>query len=408
MTAVAIERPGEALRAPAPLPLRLLMAAVTQCDRGSIELQSPDGARFLLQGRKPGPSASVSFHDARAARRVLSGGGVGWAEAYMDGDWDSPNLAEVLAWAATNEEVFTQKLLDGRPWLKAARRVGHLLRPNSKRGSRRNIASHYDLGNAFYERWLDPGMTYSSAVFAEGDDSLERAQDRKYERMAQTIGLQTGQDVLEIGCGWGGFAAWAARETGARVTAITISREQHDYAAARVQREGLADRVEIRLQDYRETAGAFDRVVSIEMLEAVGEKYWPIYFQTVRDRLKPGGVAGLQTITMADRLFEGYRRSADFIQCYIFPGGLLPPPGALRREADAAGLRWVADADYGLHYARTLAEWRTRFLGAWDEIREHGFDERFRRMWEYYLAYCEAGFRVGWIDVKQVALQKGA
>jgi cyclopropane-fatty-acyl-phospholipid synthase len=408
MTALALARPREALRASAPLPLRLLLAAATQCRRGAIELQAPDGGRFRIEGDAPGPRASVRFHRVRAARRLLSNGGVGWGEAYMDGDWDSPELADLLAWAATNEDVFTQRLLDGRPWLKAMRRIGHLLRPNTREGSRRNIARHYDLGNDFYARWLDAGMTYSSAIYAEGDDSIERAQDRKYERLARLIGLEPGHEVLEIGCGWGGFASWAAREVGARVTAITVSSRQRDHAAERIRREGLAERVEVRLQDYRETSGAFDRIVSIEMLEAVGEKFWPIYFQTLAARLKPGGRAGLQVITMADRLFDGYRRSADFIQCHIFPGGMLPPPAALRREAATAGLAWLAAADYGAHYARTLLEWRGRFLAAWDDIHGPGFDERFRRMWEYYLAYCEAGFRVGWIDVKQLALQKGA
>ena len=408
MTALALARPREALRASAPLSLRLLMAAATQCRQGVIELQVPDGGRFRIGGDAPGPRALLRFHRARAARRLLSGGGVGWAESYMDGDWESPELADLLAWAATNEEVFTQRLLDGRPWLKAVRRIGHLLRPNTREGSRRNIAHHYDLGNDFYGAWLDSGMTYSSAIFEGPDDSLERAQDRKYERLARMIGLERGHEVLEIGCGWGGFATWAAREVGARVTAITVSSRQHDYAAERVRRDGLGERVEIRLEDYRDVRGAFDRVVSIEMLEAVGEKYWPIYFRTVAERLKPGGVAGLQVITMADRLFEGYRRSADFIQCYIFPGGLLPPPSGLRREAVAAGLAWEAHADHGADYARTLHEWRRRFLGAWDEVSALGFDDRFRRMWEYYFAYCEAGFRVGWIDVKQIALRKGA
>lgn len=406
MTALPIVRPRDAFAAPAPPALRLLMAIAAKCEHGSIEVEAPDGARFRIAGPAPGPQARVRLRRARAARRLLIGGGVGWAEAYMDGDWDSPDLAEALTWGARNEEVFTQRLLDGWPMLKALRRANHLLRPNTRRGSRRNIAYHYDLGNDFYARWLDASMTYSSAIFAEGDNSLERAQERKYERLAQMIGLQSGHEVLEIGCGWGGFASWAARETGARVTAITVSREQHAYAAERMQREGLADRVEIRLQDYRDTKGLFDRVVSIEMLEAVGEKYWPVYFQTLRDRLKPGGLAGVQVITMADRLFEGYRRSADFIQCYIFPGGLLPPPAALRRESAQAGLAWVAEADYGAHYARTLAEWRRRFLAAWEELRGPRFDERFRRMWEYYLAYCEAGFRAGWIDVKQFALAR--
>jgi cyclopropane-fatty-acyl-phospholipid synthase len=286
----------------------------------------------------------------------------------------------------------------------ALRRLWHRLHDNTRRGSRRNIAHHYDLGNAFYERWLDPSMTYSSAVFEREDDDLRAAQEAKYRRLARMMDLAPEQRVLEIGCGWGGFAEVAAKEFGARVTAITVSREQLDFARRRIQREGLAERVEARFVDYRDVEGRFDRVASIEMFEAVGERHWPVYFGKVRDVLEPGGRAALQIITIADRWFEGYRRGVDFIQRYIFPGGMLPSMEALHRQWERAGLALDRAEFHGQHYARTLAEWNRRFQSAWHELEPMGFDRRFKRMWEFYLAYCEAGFRTGSTDVLQAAL----
>ncbi|HEX2561262.1 cyclopropane-fatty-acyl-phospholipid synthase family protein, partial [Phenylobacterium sp.] len=269
-----------------------------------------------------------------------------------------------------------------------------------------NIHAHYDLGNAFYSRWLDETMTYSSARYAAPGQPLSEAQRNKYRTLAQSIGLQSGQHVLEIGCGWGGFAEFAAGEVGAKVTGITISREQYDFARERLFRQGLNEKAEIRFVDYRDVDGQFDRVASIEMFEAVGEKYWPAYFGKIAQVLSPGGRAGLQIITIKDELFEGYRRRMDFIQKYIFPGGMLPSEARLARETRAAGLTWEGLSRFGLDYADTLADWRRRFDGAWDEIRPLGFDERFRRLWRFYLSYCEAGFRTGQTNVVQLSLAK--
>ena len=336
---------------------------------------------------------------------MLFGGTLAFAEAYMRGDCDSPDLTALVALVIQNEAALL-RALDGQRWTRALRRLGHRLRPNSKRGARRNIARHYDLGNGFYELWLDPSMTYSAALFTRPDEPLAAAQDNKYRRMAELAGIGPDDRVLEIGCGWGGFCSWAAREIGCKVTAVTISRAQHDFAARRLQAEGLAERVDLRLQDYRDITGRFDRIVSIEMLEAVGAQYWPRYFATLRARLAPGGRAALQVITIDDALYEDYRKDVDFIQSYIFPGGLLPSPERLRDQVRRAGLAWQSDHSLGVHYARTLAIWRRAFEAAWPEVQALGFDERFRRMWRYYLAYCEAGFRSGRIDVLQAALVK--
>jgi cyclopropane-fatty-acyl-phospholipid synthase len=298
--------------------------------------------------------------------------------------------------------------LTGRTLSRLVERLRHLLNANTRRGSRRNIAAHYDLGNDFYAKWLDESMTYSSALFRREGESLPDGQRNKYASICDRIGARPGDHLLEIGCGWGGFAEFAAKERGARVTGLTISREQHDFARRRVFEAGLADRVEIVMRDYRDERGAYDGVASIEMFEAVGEKYWPVYFDTVRERLKPGGQATLQIITIADRLFDGYRDGVDFIQKYIFPGGFLPCPSALRRETDRAGLRWVESHEFGQSYSDTLRRWRERFEAAWDDIAAMGFDERFRRMWNFYLAVCAACFRAQTTDVTQVTLRRAA
>jgi cyclopropane-fatty-acyl-phospholipid synthase len=280
------------------------------------------------------------------------------------------------------------------------------LNRNSRKGSKKNIHAHYDLGNAFYNLWLDPGMTYSSALYTQPNQPLEAAQTAKYAALAEAIGVQSSHEVLEIGCGWGGFAEFVGREVGAKVQAITISQAQHDYAKRRVFEQGLAERVDIRLIDYRDVEGRFDRIASIEMFEAVGEAYWPTYFGKIGDLLQPGGRAGLQIITIADQLFDGYRSRPDFIQRYIFPGGMLPSENRLKAETDAAGLSWSGVRRFSHDYARTLRAWADAFDQRWDDVRRLGFDERFRRLWLYYLGYCEAGFRTGRTDVIQLALAK--
>jgi cyclopropane-fatty-acyl-phospholipid synthase len=284
-------------------------------------------------------------------------------------------------------------------------RLAHKFRANTREGSRRNILAHYDLGNAFFETWLDASMTYSAARFDRAAD-LETAQQEKYAALASMLRLQPADTVLEIGCGWGGFAEYAARHHGARVTAITISDEQFNYAASRVAKAGLSNQVEIRRQDYRDVEGRFDAVASIEMIEAVGEEYWPTYFAKLAGVLKAGGRAAIQSITIRDDLFWSYRNRADFIQHHIFPGGMLPSLEQLQAQTSRAGLAWRGAERFAASYAETLAEWARRFHSSWPRIQRQGYDERFRRLWLFYLAYCEAGFRTGRTDVVQFALEK--
>lgn len=396
------DRHGGSYADAAGLALALNLAGRLYC--GSLKIRLPDGTTRLFQGRQDGPEASLSLRNGRVARRYLTGGSVGFAEGYIDGDWDTPDLATLLQLLTLNEHAWGDGYFGGlcQRW---RRRLQHLLRSNTRTGSRRNIHAHYDLGNEFFAAWLDPSMTYSSALFADGADDLKQAQLAKYRALAKRIAIGPGDQVLEIGSGWGGFAITAARDFGAKVTSITVSEAQAEHARERVHEAGLAERVEIRLQDYRDVRGRFDRIASIEMLEAVGERFWPAFFTGLRDRLRPGGLAGLQLITIADRYFDDYRRNADFIQTYIFPGGMLPSPSVLMQQIRAAGLVTQATHAFGDCYARTLQIWNERFQDAWPHVRALGFDERFRRIWTYYLAYCEAGFRTGSIDVVQTVLR---
>jgi cyclopropane-fatty-acyl-phospholipid synthase len=384
---------------------RALLYLLERASVGRIEIVLPGGDRHVFEGQEPGPSAVLELRDETVARQLLVGGDVAFAEAFMEGDWESPDPAAIVEYAARNAEAIDRHLGE-TVWGGLLRRALHAVRANTRFGSRRNIAYHYDLGNEFYRLWLDPTMTYSSAVFEHEDLSLEEAQRAKYRRLAGLLGLADGQSVLEIGCGWGGFAVTAAGERGCRVTGLTLSQRQRDFAVHRAEEAGLADRIDIRLEDYRDTKGLFDRIASIEMFEAVGEKYWPVFFERVRERLTQGGLAAMQIITIAESRFEAYRSRPDFIQRYIFPGGMLPTLTHLKSLAAQAGMDWRTDNGFGLHYARTLGLWHQRFVEAWPEVRKLGFDERFKRMWQYYLAYCEGGFRAGSIDVRQILIQR--
>ncbi len=370
---------------------------------GSLEIDLPDGRTVRLTGKQDGPSARLTLHRWRALRRFFGGGTVGFGESFMDGEWDSPDLPKVIELAARNLPRRPMAFRLVSPW-RMGDRVRHLLRQNTRDGSKQNIAAHYDLGNDFYALWLDPGMTYSSAVFARDANDLESAQAEKNRRLLDLASVKAGDRILEVGCGWGGFALQAARDRGAHVTAITVSRAQFDEASRRVQAAGVFEKVDVRLCDYRDLDGEWDHAVSVEMIEAVGEKYWDTYFERVSSCVKSGGVFALQAIVIENERFEAYRRSADFIQKHIFPGGALLSPNVLRDRAAAAGLQWTSAAGYGLDYAHTLAHWRSRFEGASDKVAALGFDERFRRCWSFYLAYCEGGFRAGNIDALQVAL----
>jgi cyclopropane-fatty-acyl-phospholipid synthase len=370
---------------------------------GGFTLVLPSGQRLPIQGKEPGPQGVLEIRDYRCLSRVLSSVGIGLAEGYMAGEWDTPDLHALLEVLSMNLDRL-QGQLKANPLLRMFNAVGHAMNANSRSGSRRNIMAHYDLGNAFYEKWLDPTLSYSSALFDSPSQPLEKAQRNKYASLAQRIELQEGHHVLEIGCGWGGFAEFAAKEVGARVTGVTISPAQYEFARRRMFDQGLAEKADIRLIDYRDVQGAFDRVASIEMFEAVGERYWPAYFGKVGQVLKSGGRAGLQIITIRDDLFPKYRSSVDFIQKYVFPGGMLPSEARLREEIARASLAWKGVARFGQDYARTLSQWAERFQKTWDEIQPMGFDERFRRLWHFYLSYCRAGFITSRTNVIQLTV----
>ncbi|MCH8489872.1 MAG: cyclopropane-fatty-acyl-phospholipid synthase family protein [Oceanicaulis sp.] len=386
---------------------RFALRMLLKLRAGSLTVVLPDGTALRFDGSKPGHQARMDLASYAIVRKVLSGGDVGFAESYMDGDWTTPDLPSVLTVFSDNLDQMPS-IATGGPVTRFMHWIYHRLRANTKRGARKNIEAHYDLGNEFYERWLDPSMTYSSARFPTGQTSLEDAQREKYAALARSIDLQSGHSVLEIGCGWGGFAEYAAKEIGAQVTCLTLSPSQRDYALERIQRHQLSDRVDIKLQDYRDDTGRYDRVASIEMFEAVGEEYWPSFFSKVAEVLHPGGRAGLQIITIRDDLFESYARRTDFIQRYIFPGGVLPRVTKLHAQFHRAGLGFDAIEQFGEDYARTLNAWLQSFRHAWRDLQPLGFDERFRRMWEFYLAYCEAGFRTGRVNVAQFAVSKAA
>ncbi|MFN3667764.1 MAG: class I SAM-dependent methyltransferase [Brevundimonas sp.] len=405
MTSVTAERIETAARTPRGFTMLLRLLA-SNWTYGRLTVNLPNGETHQLDGPQPGPTAVFDIRDYRFARRVLASGDIGFAEGYMAGEWESPHLAALLESFAHNYDHI-QRLFDGHPLMRALNWLSHKRRRNSRSGSKKNIHAHYDLGNAFYGSWLDATMTYSSARFTRAGQALDAAQREKYAALARLMDLGQGQSVLEIGCGWGGFAEFAAKEVGARVTGITISQEQFDFARQRIFNAGLSEKVDIQLIDYRDVQGRFDRVASIEMFEAVGQEYWPAYFGQIRDLLQPGGLAGLQIITIQDALFDDYNRRTDFIQKYIFPGGMLPSEERLKPVVDRAGLAWREVERFGQDYAETLRLWDERFQAAWPDIRRMGgFDERFRRLWRFYLAYCEAGFRSARTDVVQLVLSR--
>ncbi|MEL7276107.1 MAG: cyclopropane-fatty-acyl-phospholipid synthase family protein [Pseudomonadota bacterium] len=378
---------------------------VQRLRRGRLDICLPDGRIFRAEGPEPGPVGRLDVSNTDVFARAVREGDLGVPEAYMDGWWDTPDLQALLDVMMAN----TVEVIRGMPGMSLVRmyeRMRFWLQSNSKSQAKRNISYHYDLGNDFYGLWLDDTMTYSSALFTDWQESLETAQTRKYASMCDRIGVQPGDHILEIGCGWGGFAEYAARERGAHVTGLTISQQQHDYARERIARAGLSDRVSIEMRDYRDERGTYDGIASIEMFEAVGERYWPTYFNAVRERLKPGSKGVFQIITMPDELFPTYRKSVDFIQKYIFPGGMLPCDSVLRTQIADAGLRLDGTFEFGLSYSETLRRWHERFNAQWERIAEMGFDDRFQRMWNFYLTSCAASFQTGVTDVTQVTVSR--
>jgi len=382
-----------------------VFAMAQQMHHGQIDIVLPDGRKFRAKGANPMPVAEIQIHNADLFARLIREGDLGFSDAYLDQWWSTPDLQAFMDVAHANEDIY-----DSFPGMGLVRRFESLrfwLQSNSKKQARKNISYHYDLGNDFYKLWLDDTMTYSSALFEDGaQQSLESAQTAKYASMVDQMGVNPGDHVLEIGCGWGGFAEYAAKTRGLKVTCLTISTEQFNYAKERIENAGLSDVVEIKLQDYRDECGIYDGIASIEMFEAVGEKYWPAYFNTVRDRLKPGKFATLQIITVQDRRWEVYKRGVDFIQKYIFPGGMLPSPTVLSEQVEKAGLAVERSIEFGKSYDLTLRRWHQTFNEKWDDIAAMGFDERFKRMWNFYLTSCASTFDSGNCDVTQITVRR--
>ena len=385
---------------------RVLLGLLSRLHYGRLELLGPGGQSFSFPGALPGPDAVIHLQDWEVASDVLRAGQLGFAEAYLQGRWHTPDLPAVLTLAALNRGALAQGI-HGRRWSNLVYRLRQLLRANTRAGARRNIHAHYDLGNDFYRRWLDQTMTYSSAAFdGEWSRSLEDAQTTKYERIVRLVNPRPGECILEIGCGWGGFAEYAARTRGCRVHGITVSRKQLPWAQERIRRAGLEHLVTLEFRDYRDVQGSYDHVVSIEMYEAVGERYWRTYFATLARALAPGRSAMIQAITIDERLFERYRTGTDFIQQYIFPGGMLATPARIREEAARAGLEVTQAEPFGADYAETLRRWRHQFTAELPAIHALGYPESFIRMWEFYLAYCEAGFATRCTDVYHFQLSR--
>ena len=370
---------------------------------GRLDFALPDGRIFRAEGKNAGPVAQVDIHNPEVFARLIREGDLGFSDAYLEHWWSTPDLQAFMDWVhADNDDLY-----DGFPGMGLVRfyeKLRFWLQNNSKRQARKNISHHYDLGNDFYGLWLDETMTYSSALFTTGQESLEAAQIAKYASMVDQMGVKEGDHVLEIGCGWGGFAEYAAKERGLKVTGLTISKEQLEYSKKRIESKGLQDKVNIKLQDYRDEKGRYDGIASIEMFEAVGQKYWPVYFETIKNCLHPGRQATLQIITVQDARWEVYQRGVDFIQKYIFPGGMLPSPNALKAEVQNAGLSVVKSKEFGLSYSQTLRRWHDVFNAKWDQAAALGFDDRFRRMWNFYLTSCAATFESGNCDVTQITI----
>jgi cyclopropane-fatty-acyl-phospholipid synthase len=390
----------------APAAARAVFRLLQSLSVGTLDVQMPDGSQARF-GSSPEPRAAIRLVDWSVCGAALKSGDIGFAEAFIDGRWTTPDLVALLELFIANRDAI-ERVIYGTWWGALAYRLKHLLNRNSRAGSRKNIHAHYDLGNPFYRLWLDETMNYSAALFA-GDHAtnLPDAQHAKVRRALRECGIGEGGRLLEIGCGWGALAEMATRDFGVRVTGVTLSTEQLEYAQARLAAAGVGHRADLRLQDYRDIAdGPYDAIASIEMFEAVGREYWDSFFATMAAQLKPGGKACIQTITIRDDLFDRYVRSTDFIQQYIFPGGLLPSASAFRAEAAKAGFEVVNELAFGRDYAETLRRWRVRFLARERDVLALGFDARFMKIWEFYLAYCEAAFATGNTDVVQFTLKK--
>ena len=378
----------------------LLDKWLSRIEAGELRAVFPSNFQKVYSGGQVGPTADIQINSWKLVPRLLLSGDMGLAESFLSGEWETSNLTQLILLGDINARALGNAVTPSK-FINLIEKLRHQRRDNSKRGSRRNIAAHYDLGNEFYSHWLDNSMSYSSALFTDFGEELEVGQNRKYQRLAKALKLKEGDQVLEIGCGWGGFAEIAAKEYKCNVVGITLSNEQAKFAQRRMKENQLSNLVDIRIEDYRDVQGSFDKIVSIEMFEAVGEEHWRNYFETIKTRLKPGGLAGIQSITIANEFFETYKRRPDFIQKYIFPGGILPSEDKLNNAVSSAGLKILDDYYFGKSYAETLRRWQSTFEQKWDDIKNLGFDEKFQKMWRYYLSYCEAGFETGHINVGQ-------
>lgn len=385
-----------------PTRAQIMFRVLVNLQYGTLTIQMPDGRWAIIKGKQTGPEATIILHNWNLLQKALTNATIGVAESYLAHDWDSPDVASLLELFAMNQKVGRIISERARGLMRLFERIRHWLNSNTKTQAKKNISAHYDLGNEFYQHWLDETMTYSSALFEDGATDLKSAQRAKYKALADQAGVQKGDRILEIGCGWGGFAEYAAKELDCHVTGLSLSQEQLKFAQQRLAGQNLAHKVDFRYQDYRDETETYDRIISIEMFEAVGERYWGTYFDKINQCLKPGGKAGIQVITINPQTYDHFRKNPDFIQRYIFPGGMLPSDDGLEALGAASGLTLTSNKAFGLDYARTLAQWREHFWEKWDQIKELGFDARFKRLWEFYLFYCEAGFRAGSINVRQV------
>jgi cyclopropane-fatty-acyl-phospholipid synthase len=385
--------------------IQLFLSVLAQSKYGSISVYYQGKCIFSFDGSLDGPKAKIIIRKKKCLDDFFLKGDLGWAESYIEENWDTPNLTNFLEWGAKNFHEFS-KFIRGKWYIILQLRLKHFFNSNTKNGSQKNIKFHYDLGNNFYQSWLDKSMTYSSAIFEGERDDLYNAQINKYRNLAKLINLKDNDKVLEIGCGWGGFSEFLAKNYKANVTAITISENQYKSVKQRIYKKKLNELINVKLIDYRDISGKFDKIVSIEMFEAVGEKYWKDYFKILRHNLKNDGCIGLQTITIEDKFFRKYRKFPDFIQTYIFPGGMLPSIEEMNKVLGLNGLKVDSQFMFGDHYAKTLEFWRRSFEKSWENIKEMGFNSTFKRMWNYYLSYCQGGFQSGNINVGQFLIKK--
>ncbi len=384
---------------------KLLINFLSKIKYGTLEVQFPSGQKKIFTGIKIEISASIQINNYNFLSYILKRGSVGYAEAYMKGYYSTPNLTNLLMLSHKNENYFLNNINSNIFYLTLSK-IKHFLKDNSKIQSKKNIKYHYDLGNKFYGKWLDQSMTYSSAIFDQENTNLSDAQINKYKKIADSLSLNENSKTLEIGCGWGGFSSYAAKNYKCKIDAITISKEQYDYTANKIQKEGLGEKVAVQFKDYREINNKYSNIASIEMFEAVGKKYWNGYFDKIRNSLSEDGKAALQVITINEKRADNYQSRPDFIQQYIFPGGMLPTKRQLEISAKDVGLKCLELLSFGKSYAKTLNIWNAQFQESWNDVSSYGFDNKFKRMWEYYFSYCETGFLSGSTDVSHFLIKK--